>query len=253
MPPLFYSIVGTVFGLIVGSFLATLIVRWPQGQSAIGGRSHCDKCGRQLGLAELVPVISYLVQSGKCKRCGAEITSNHLMIELAAGLIGGLALYVAPGVEGVLGALFGWQLLALAALDAEHHWLPDKLTFLLAITGLLVGLMIAEPDMVARLIGGIAGFASLTLISFGYKFFRGRDGLGGGDPKMLGAIGCWLGWSALPLVLLVAALIGFVAIIGMRLRGEEITGSSELPLGSFMAVAAIPLWLIQTAIGGSLL
>jgi len=253
LPPTYYPIVGTVFGLIIGSFLATLVVRWPQGKSVMTGRSRCDNCDHQLGLSELIPIFSHIFQLGKCKSCGAAIKTDHLMIELAAGLIGGLALFVAPGFEGALGAIFGWILLALAALDANHQWLPDRLTALLAVSGLAASLVIAEPDITNRLIGGAVGFLSLFLIARIYHLLRSREGLGGGDPKLLGAIGCWLGWSALPLVILGAAIIGLAAIAAMRVRGETVTASSTLPLGSFMAITAFPLWLFQTANGGMVL
>ncbi|MEH6662875.1 MAG: A24 family peptidase [Parasphingorhabdus sp.] len=250
MPAYLVPIAAMLLGLIIGSFLATLILRWPEGRSVVGGRSSCDHCGHQLRAWELIPVVSFILQAGKCRRCGAAIATDHLAIELAAALIGGLALFVAPGVEGLAGALFGWILLTLAALDVKHHWLPDPVTAMLAVSGLMAGLLFADPSLQDRLIGGFAGFISLAIIAAIYKSIRKRDGLGGGDPKMLGAIGCWLGWQALPLVILGASAVGILVALSWRMRGKSVDRETMLPLGSLMGIAAFPLWLYQTAATG---
>lgn len=253
LPEFIYPIAGIIIGLIIGSFLATIVIRWPQRQSVVSGRSRCDSCHERLRAIDLIPVVSYLLRSGKCARCGAVINSDHLMIELGAGLIGGLALLAAPGVDGVLGAIFGWLLITLAALDAQHHWLPDKLTLLLAVCGLAASFWVDDPDLVNRAIGGVAGFLALFLIGWFYRLLRGREGLGGGDPKLLGAVGCWLGWSALPFVILGAALVGLAAVVMMHIRGQAVNADSALPLGTFIAITAFPLWIAQAMIGGNLL
>jgi leader peptidase (prepilin peptidase)/N-methyltransferase len=252
LPAFSVPIAGALFGLIIGSFLATLILRWPEGRSVVGGRSSCDHCGHVLRARELIPVASFVIQSGKCRQCGAPIARDHVAIELAAALMGGLALLAAPGFEGLAGALFGWLLLTLAALDVKHHWLPDGLTAALAVSGLMASLLLAYPSLQDRLIGGFAGFASLAIIAAIYKSIRKREGLGGGDPKMLGAIGCWLGWQALPLVILGASLVGILVAISWRLRGKSVDRETMLPLGSLMAIAAFPLWLFQASGTGPL-
>jgi leader peptidase (prepilin peptidase) / N-methyltransferase len=232
---------GGLAGLIVGSFIATLVIRWPLGR-ALDGRSVCDACKQTLGVGDLIPVLSFLLMRGRCRHCGVAIDARHLAVELAAGLVGALVMIAAPGLSGVAGAVFGWQLLTLAALDAEHFWLPERLTSLLAATGLVTAVL--EQDMLrGRLIGGVAGFAALFLIAWGYKRLRGREGLGTGDPKLLGAIGLWLGWQALPLVLVAASGVGLIAALLMRLRGQSVGADTRLPLGTLMAVAAFPLWI----------
>ncbi len=178
------------------------------------------------------------------------IATDHLAIELVAALIGGVALLAAPGMDGLAGAIFGWLLLTLAALDAKHNWLPDRLTALLALSGLMAGFLLAPSTLSDRLIGGLAGFASLFIVAAIYKRLRGREGLGGGDPKMLAGIGCWLGWQALPLVILGGSLVGILVAISWRMRGKSVMAESILPLGSLMAIAAFPLWLYQTASSG---
>ena len=229
---------GFVLGALIGSFIATLVLRWPQGRSVIAGRSHCDACGKILGPLELVPLLSFALSKGRCRSCGGRIDRHHFWVELAAAAIGAVSLV--PGWQGLAGALFGWVLLTLALLDVEHFWLPDRLTLPL----LLVGLIIAnEPPLIHRLIGAAAGYAVLALIALTYRAARGREGLGGGDPKLLAAIGAWLGWQALPFVLLAASLTGLGWAGIAALRGRAMSGQDRLPLGTLMAVAAWPIWL----------
>lgn len=232
-----------VFGLIFGSFIATIVVRWPAGKSALRGRSECDSCAKTLGPSELVPVLSYAVLRGRCAGCGAAIKPSHLAIELIALAIGVGAGFVAPGVDGVAGAAFGWLLLLLGALDLTAFWLPNPLTAALAVTGLGMGLVGLGPAIEDRLIGGVAGFASLWMIAVAYRRLRGREGLGGGDPKLFGGIGLWLGWQALPMVLLAASLIGLSAVLGLRAGGYRMKATDRLPLGTMLAVAAWAMWL----------
>ncbi|MGF1550235.1 MAG: prepilin peptidase [Sphingomonadaceae bacterium] len=140
--------------------------------------------------------------------------------------------------------MFGWWLLLLAAFDSRHYWLPDPLTLPLVPLGLLVAAFDIGPPLAARAIGAAAGFASLHLVAVLYRAARGREGLGGGDPKLFAAIGAWLGWAQLPLVLLAAGIAGLAALALRRLRGERIALGDRLALGALMAVAAWPLWLL---------
>jgi leader peptidase (prepilin peptidase)/N-methyltransferase len=241
------ALFGFVLGGIAGSFVATLAVRWPEGRSASLGRSRCDGCGKALRPTELIPMISYLLARGRCRRCGVAIDKRHMAIEVAAAALGAFALMAQPGFSGLVTALFGWWLLALAAPDLEHQWLPDSLTLPLLPIGLLVGLAEIGPAVPDRLIGAAAGFLVLAAIAFVYQLLRGREGLGGGDPKLLAAIGAWIGWQQLPLVLMGAGLIGLLAVALTVLRGGAVRATDRLPLGTLMAVAAWPIWLIVSS------
>ena len=237
-----WAVAGALTGLIAGSFIATLMIRWPQDRS-LGGRSACDACDRTLSVRDLAPLLSWAIAAGKCRTCGARIDWRHPAVELAAGLIGLVALIAEPGLGGIAGALFGWQLLTLAALDFEHFWLPNRLTALLAVSGLALGLVGVGAPIVDRIIGGSAGFAALFAIAWTYRRLRGREGMGGGDPKLLGAIGCWLGWQFLPFVLLGASAVGMVVALVMLTRGQSVAADTRLPLGSLMAISAFPVWI----------
>jgi len=239
----FWPLLLGVLGLVFGSFIATVALRWPQGRSALQGRSECDSCGKTLGADELVPVASFLLQRGKCRSCGARIPRGHLIVELIALGIGLAAGFAAPGIEGAAGAVFGWLLLALAALDFVALWLPNILNAALAVAGIATGLLGVWPPLDERLIGGLGGFAALWTVAAIYRGLRGRDGLGGGDPKLFGAIGLWLGWRPLPAVLLVACVIGLTMVLVLRLRGRRMLAADRLPLGVMLAAAAWGLWL----------
>lgn len=236
--------IGLVAGLLIGSFVAALTWRWPAGRSIVSGRSHCDHCNAPLRPLDLVPVVSFVLLGGRCRACSGRISPRHLWIELAAGGIGALALAAAPNVTGVLGAAFGWALLALVVLDIEHFWLPDRIVLPLLVAGLAASLS-GPPSLADRLIGAAAGYAALATIAAVYRSRTGRTGLGGGDPKLLAAIGAWLGWRALPLVVVAAAVVGLALVAVDWIRGRPVNLQSRVPLGALLASAAFALWLLR--------
>jgi leader peptidase (prepilin peptidase)/N-methyltransferase len=236
--------IGAGLGLIAGSFIAAASSRWPAGRSVVRGRSACESCKAPLGPVELIPIASWVVQRGRCRRCAAPIDPRHPAIELAAALLGAVAVAAHPGTLGLVTALLGWWLLLIAILDLEHQWLPDRLTLPLIPLGLLAAWAGFGPPLVERALGAAAGWAALFLIAWLYRRLRGREGMGGGDPRMLGAIGAWVGAWQLPAILLGAGLLGIALVLAMRLRGEAVTATSRLPLGTLMALAAWPVWLV---------
>jgi leader peptidase (prepilin peptidase)/N-methyltransferase len=238
------AVIGAGLGLVIGSFLAAAALRWPEGRSVVRGRSACDACAAPLRAGELVPLLSYAIRRGRCRRCGARIDPRHPAIELAAAMLGAVALAAHPGLLGPVTALFGWWLLLIAILDLEHHWLPDALTLPLIPLGLLAAWAGFGPPPVERAAGAAIGWAALALIAWLYLRLRGREGMGGGDPRLLGALGAWVGAWQLPVILLGAGLLGLVAVLVMRLRGEAVSATSRLPLGTLMALAAWPVWLV---------
>lgn len=248
VPPLWRAGAGFVLGAIAGSFLAALVLRWPKGEAVTRGRSRCDSCGFPLGPLDLVPLLGFAIRRGGCRRCGAAIDRTHPALELGCAAVGGLALAVHPDAAGLAGALFGWMLLALAALDLAHLWLPDRLTVPLAAFGLLAALLPGAPSPLDALTGAALGWLLLAAIALAYRRLRGREGLGGGDSKLLAAIGAWLGWQFLPFVLLLASAAGLAAVAAAAAAGRPPAATDRLPFGAFLAVAAWPLWLARDAI-----
>lgn len=247
---------GILLGAIIGSFAGTVAVRLPAGRSIVHGRSACDTCHHPIGAADLVPLGSWLVLRGRCRHCGAAIGVDQFLAELGCALAGGIAFAQLPsaGVLQVLAiALFGWQLVLLALMDARHFWLPLPLVAMLGATGLARAALVPsalEPTdaMIQATLGGVIGWALLAGVAGVYRLLRRRPGLGGGDPLLLAAIGTWLGPPGTVHCLLAAAVLGLVAAVALRGLGRNVTGATALPLGSLMAAAAWPL-LADTHIG----
>lgn len=235
------ALAGALVGAILGSFLATLILRWPQGRGVAHGRSACDGCGRTLAGRDLIPLLSAMVQRGRCRTCGARIDPLHGRVEAGCAVIGALAIGGMPDVGGIGWALLGWLLLTLAILDWRHFWLPDALTLPLAFLGLTIGLWATDVVLMDRIIGAAIGYGALLAISIGYRALRGRDGLGLGDAKLLGALGAWFGWQALPFILLIASMLGLAV---MLITGRAQDRTARVPLGTFLALAALPTWIV---------
>jgi leader peptidase (prepilin peptidase)/N-methyltransferase len=245
--PALAALGGAALGLVFGSFLATALVRWPERRGVLAGRSRCDACAAPLAAWDLVPILSFLARRGRCRRCGAAIDRRHLAVELAAARIGAVAALAHPLPLALVSAGFGWWLLLAAALDLEHQWLPDRLTLPLIPLGLVAAWAGFGPPLAERAAGAAIGWAVLVLIAWLYRQLRGRDGMGGGDPKLFGALGAWVGALNLPAILVGAGLTGLAAVLAMRLRGQEVGAASRLPLGTLMALAAWPVWLIAGA------
>ncbi|WP_438730409.1 prepilin peptidase [Parasphingorhabdus sp. DH2-15] len=246
--PLYAPILAGLFGAILGSFIAALVGRWPVGRSVAEGRSRCDACAATLRWYELVPIVSYVVQQGRCRRCGDQIDIDAIAIEIVSALIGAVSFIVMTGYDGLSLALLGWLFLPLAWLDFRHYWLPDILTALLALCGLTaVFFGLLDLSLSNSLIGGASGFLTLWLVSTAYKSLRGREGLGGGDAKLFGAIGLWFGWQLLPFILMFAAMFGLILALVAIIGGREVTGTSRFPFGTLLAISA---WLVMAVTGG---
>jgi leader peptidase (prepilin peptidase) / N-methyltransferase len=243
LPRWFLPVFGVLLGLIWGSFVVALCIRWPTGESVIKGRSRCDNCKVQLGAPDLVPLVSYMLLRGRCRYCRQQIGWRPVVIELVAASIALISILSLPPVTAIAAMLLGWLLLPIVLLDYDHLWIPTRLVILLAIAGVLAGpLLWPEIGMTDRVIGAAAGFLMLEAIRQLYCILRGQDGMGAADPKLFAALGFWFGWQALPLMLLGASLIGIATAIYRHVAGGD--SQPALPLGSFLGVAALALaWL----------
>ena len=231
-------------GLLLGSFIGLVSVRLPANEPWAWTRSKCRSCGSVLSPLELVPLAGWLYQGGRHLRCGSRISIRYPLLELSAAAIGAGAAWLAPGLPGLLGAVFGWQLLLIGLVDAEHLWLPDHFTLPLALTGM--GAALLEPQALAsRLAGGVVGFGALAALSWAYRRFRGRDGMGSGDPLLAGGLGSWLGLESIPTLMLTASLLGLGwGLILQRGRGRD-PETLQLPFGTFLATAAACVWIFD--------
>jgi leader peptidase (prepilin peptidase) / N-methyltransferase len=227
----------------IGSFLGTLIVRLPESRPVLVARSRCDRCGAALGPLELVPLASWLVLRGRCRHCGAAIGSFPVAIELAALGVVAWAATVTTGPVLVASCVLGWLLLTLALIDWRHFLLPDPLNAVLALGGLIAAWFFDRAALADHLIALAAGFAVFAALGFAYRRWRGRDGLGLGDAKLLGALGAWVSWQGLPSVVLFGAVSGLVVAFAAAFAGRHLSATTRIPFGAFLALGGWIVWL----------
>jgi leader peptidase (prepilin peptidase) / N-methyltransferase len=229
---------GGILGAIFGSFIGALCIRWPAGRSVLSGQSHCDGCGRVLRMAELVPLVAYAWQKGRCKSCDAVIDPLQFVAELAALIIGVIAFGFLALPQALSFAIMGWLLLPLILLDYRHLWLPNPLVFILALCGLLAGyFLISDYDWQMQIIAASIAFASLELLRHAFRAIRHRQGMGAGDPKLMGAIALWLPPLTLPYMLLIATALGLAH--ATLLRDKADWQNQKLPFGALLCLAAL--------------
>jgi leader peptidase (prepilin peptidase)/N-methyltransferase len=250
-----------LLGLFIGSFLNVVICRLPKmmqrgNDNYLAGeqglplphaehynlllpRSHCPSCATPLLARHNITLLSYLYLRGRCAACRDPISPRYPLVELLAAALSALLIWhFGSGVRGLSALLLMYFLLAMAWIDAETGLLPDSLTLPLLWAGLLVnlnGLIVPLRDAV---LGAAVGYLTLWLIFQLYRLASGRDGMGYGDFKLLAALGAWLGWSMLPLILLLASLTGLLVGGAMQLSGKRELGAM-LPFGPFLAAGGL--------------
>jgi len=255
----FVAVTGLV-GLLVGSFLNVVILRLPvilertwkrECQEWLGNgdetgaeaepfnlmvpRSKCPKCGHKITALENIPVISWLVLRGKCRECGTRISIQYPLIELTAAV---MAMVVAAyfGVTWMTLAALGltWALIALSVIDIRTQLLPDVITLPLLWAGIIVNFNGLFTDLESAVLGAIFGYMSLWTVYQLFRLLTGKEGMGFGDFKLLAALGAWLGWQFLPLIILLSAVVGAavgIAMIVFRGRDRNI----PIPFGPYLA------------------
>ena len=257
--PLLFASLAAVFGLFVGSFLNVVIYRLPimmqrswhtQCRELLElpaehhptldlsrPRSHCPHCGHMISAIENIPLISYLIQKGRCKHCAAAISPRYPLIELLSAVLTGItAWHFGFGWEALFAILLTWALIAMSFIDIDHQLLPDDITLPLLWLGLGLSLFTLFTDMQAAIIGAIAGYLSLWLVYWTFKILTGKEGMGYGDFKLFALFGAWFGWQSLPLIILLSSLVGAIVGLGMiLLRGRD--RQLPIPFGPYLAAA----------------
>ena len=227
----------------IGSFLGVIVQRFASPATILWGRSACPYCGVRLGALDLLPIASWLALRGRCRRCGVRIGAFYPLIELAAL---GVALWSIVATEGWgvwASCALGWALLALAAIDARHHLLPDFLTLPLLLGGLAVNALFDWQSFAAAAIGAAAGFLFVVALRAIYDRLRGREGIGLGDAKLLAACGAWVGWDGLPSVVLAASLGGLLFALMRAARLGRLSLGERMPFGPFLCAGLWLVWL----------
>ncbi|MDH4073112.1 MAG: A24 family peptidase [Gammaproteobacteria bacterium] len=266
--PLLFIAVAFLFALLVGSFLNVVIYRmpimmersWreqcrelaetpasdlPEGRfDLVAPRSRCPACGHQIGALENIPVVSFLVLRGKCAGCGAKISKRYPVIELLTAVLTGVVAWrFGFGYEALAAIGLTWTLIAISVIDIDHQYIYDSLVLPLIWAGLTLSLFHPFPGAerlfiapVAAIVGALAGYLSLWSVYHLFRLLTGKEGMGYGDFKLLSALGAWLGWQMLPLIILLSAVVGAVAgILMIAFRRHE--RSVPIPFGPYLAAA----------------
>ena len=267
-PIVFISVI-FILGLLVGSFLNVVIHRLPlmlesewvqqcevllaeqktsdpknshsEDQTApfnlIWPGSHCPNCQHTIRAWQNIPIISYLFLRGKCANCKVHISIRYPLVELASGVMAaGIAFYFGVTSQTLLALLLGWSLISLTLIDFDHQLLPDNITLPLLWLGLIVNAFGQFVSLEDALWGAVAGYLSLWLVYWAFKLITGKEGMGHGDFKLLAALGAWLGFQMLPLIILLSACVGAfigIALIALKGRDKEI----PIPFGPYLAAA----------------
>lgn len=243
-------IIAGLFGATIGSFLNVVIYRgpamwglidpaFPRG-NLIGPRSFCTNCRHQIPMLFLIPVAGFWLSNGRCGNCETSIPLRYPLVELGGALIAVISFLVfGLSISGLAAAFFGFSVLALAVIDLETGFLPDVLTAPLLITGLSVnslGLFVSFPDAI---MGAAIGGALFWIVGIVWRNLRGVDALGLGDAKLLAALGAWVGWQALPVIVFIASLTTLIVVFGTGLARDKSDLTRAVPFGPGLCLAGV--------------
>lgn len=237
-----------VFGAVLGSFFNVLIYRIPRNMSILFPRSSCPHCGSTIPWYDNIPVISYILLKGKCRRCRKPISPRYILVEI----ITSLALCFAFARNGItppflVDALFFCLLILITFTDLETYLIPDVYSLGGIVLGLLLSGFNPQVTWVESITGVLIGAGLLLLIAYTYSKIRGHEGMGGGDIKLLGMIGAFTGWKGVIISLFLSAFSGLVAgLIVMAVKREGL--KTAIPYGPFLAIGAVVAYLWQKEI-----
>jgi leader peptidase (prepilin peptidase)/N-methyltransferase len=242
-----WPVVALALGLIVGSFANVCIHRLPMHESVVKPRSRCPQCKAPISAWDNIPLLSYVILGGRCRRCRAGISIRYPLIEATnGGLYLGLALQYGPTLRTVALMVFVSAMLVLSLIDLDHQILPNVITLPGIAVGLAASLLPGPPTALGALIGAAGGYAAFWLVAVGYRLYsrflsrerEEREGLGQGDWKMTAMIGAFMGWDQTLLTVLIASVAG--TLVGFALiafwGGNR---KSKIPLGTFLGLAGI--------------
>ncbi len=243
-----YSLIVFVFGALVGSFLNVCILRIPKGESIVSPPSHCPACKSSIPFYDNIPLISYLILRAHCRYCGARISFRYFVVEfLMAALAVALLLRVGLGLGYFAYFVFVASLIVITFIDLDERIVPD----VISLPGIGLGLLLSIvnwllpmdplsvlPSPMSSLMGVLLGGGSRLGVAWAYQLFTGREGMGGGDVKLLAMVGAFLGWPAIPVALFFASLTGSLIGLGLMIL-KQTDGKLALPFAPFLCLGAI--------------
>lgn len=233
-------ILSALFGTVVGSFLNVVILRLPEpGKSIVFPASHCPQCSSPLHWYENIPIFSYIILLGRCGHCNHSISPQYPLVELLMGIVTAALVYrFQLSLDSAGYFVFSAALLVIIFIDIRLQIIPDVISLPGIVLGFLFSLLSDSVTWQSSLIGILAGGGVLYAVALFYATLRKIDGMGGGDIKLLAMIGAWLGWQALPFVILMSSTTG--SIIGIiAMRSQKKGGQTRIPFGPFLSLAAL--------------
>ena len=232
-----------LIGSLFGSFANVCIYRLPLEKSVIGGRSYCPKCKKEIAWYDNIPIFSYLIIGGKCRKCKNTISPKYLIVELV-NAISFLIIFLIFGISitSTLLMILALIFLIIFFIDLKHYIIPNVLTFPLMVLGFIKSfgpnLNSIFPNYINSLIGGIFGYVIIWSIIFFYKQVKNKEGMGLGDAKLLAVIGFWFGWIAIPFVIFSSSIIALISVVPSLLNKTR-KFSSQIPFGPYIVIGCI--------------
>jgi len=263
-PIALFAFSALVLGLLIGSFLNVVIYRLPLAMMASWRKecqeflqsqkdeeqnlsekdlnivfppSHCPSCKADIKPWQNIPIISYILLRGKCANCKTRISPRYPIIELTTGILSAFCIYhFGFNTSGALALILTWSLIALTMIDVDHQLLPDSITLPLLWLGLIINSYAVFTDLQSALFGAVFGYAVLWSVYWLFKIIIGKEGMGFGDFKLLAALGAWMGWQMLPLIVILSSMVGAViGIAGIIIGGKD--KNIPIPFGPYLAIA----------------
>jgi leader peptidase (prepilin peptidase)/N-methyltransferase len=234
-----FSIISFVFGSVIGSFLNVCIYRIPAGESIVHPPSRCPACGSGIRWYQNVPVLSYLLLGGKCASCRTRISPRYPLVEALTGILFVLVFYHF-GLQGatLVYWLFAAALVTITFIDLDHQIIPDVISLPGIVVGFLCSFAVPWISWNDSLLGILAGGGSLYLVAVGYELLTKKEGMGGGDIKLLAMIGAFLGWKAILPIVFFSSLMGTLVGVPVMLI-KKADSKLAIPFGPFLAAAAL--------------
>ena len=232
-----------VLGALWGSFANVCIYRLPLDKGVVTGRSFCFKCKKKILWYDNIPILSYFLLGGKCRKCKKPISSQYLFVEILSAVSFGIVYFnFGISITTLLLIILNLSFIIIFFIDLKHYIIPNVITFPLMALGFLKSfdphLNPIFPNYINSLIGGVFGYGIICSIIFFYKQVRKKEGMGLGDAKLFGVIGFWFGWLAIPFIIFLSSVIALLSVVPSLLKNSR-TMSSQIPFGPYIIIGTL--------------
>ena len=232
-----------ILGGLWGSFANVCIYRLPLDKGVVSGRSYCPKCKSQIFWEDNIPILSYLLLSGKCRKCKKHISYQYPLVEFVSILFFTIIYFIyGLTLTTILLMILSLSFIIIFFIDLRHFIIPNEITFSMMVLGFLKSfdsnLNSLFPNYINSLIGGLFGYGIIWSIIYFYKQVRKKEGMGLGDAKLLSVIGFWFGWIAIPFVIFISSVVALFSVIPSLIKKSK-NMSSQIPFGPFIILGCI--------------